>query len=347
MCGSVCGRSVHRSCTQLSKHAMNAARESENLIFMCDECISYSIRTVNNKVDGLYAIIDRLEKKLDSVHSELNNQKRVSENEKGQPTSGGDKTNTYANMAKKMARKVVLVRPKSTNTNVDAKKTKQKIKMNFDPKNANINAITNISGGVVAIECKNDAALEQIKRIANEKMGNEYDIEEAKERKPKIKIVGMSEKLSDDEITETLKSQNEFLANDTDLKIIRSYEVNKKYFSAIAEMSKENQEQCMQIGFVNIGWDRCKIYEEIPLTMCMKCCRYNHIAKNCKHEKIVCRKCGDDHTLSECQSAELKCINCDTANKKHGFKFDINHKVDDKNCKVRAQKIDMVKRRIQ
>lgn len=78
----------------------------------------------------------------------------------------------------------------------------------------------------------------------------------------------------------------------------------------------------------------------------MKCCRYNHIAKNCKYEKIVCRKCSESHTISECKSADFKCINCDTANKKYGLQLDTKHRVDDNKCDVKKKKLEIVRRRV-
>lgn len=264
MCGGVCGRSVHMNCTQLTKHALKAVRENENIIFSCDECITNSIKTVNNKVDGLYAMLNRMEAKLNAVFSMLKDDKQETVNEKDQ--TGNSKTKnekrSYASVTKQTPKKVVLVRPKNTESKGDSRQTKETIKLNFDPKTSNITSVTNISKGGVAIECKDAAAFEKVKIIANDKMGDEYFIEEAKNRKPKVKIVGMSEKYTNEEIIEMLKSQNEYLANDVDLKIVRAYEVNKKYFSAIAEISIENQERCIQTGFVNISWDRCKVYEE-------------------------------------------------------------------------------------
>lgn len=349
MCGSVCGRAVHLDCTQIKKPAKKIIEQYENIIFSCDECITNSIKTVNNKVDGLYAVLDRMEKKMNSMRDECDAMKKLlGENniKFTEPSNKNRENNTYANVLKKKQTKVVLVRPKKAEANSDSKKTKEDIKKNFDPKNSKIMSVVNISGGGVAIECKDKTALEAIKIIAEQKLGKEYTIEDAKERKPRVKIVGMNEKHTDEAIVEMIKAQNEYLANDEHVKVIRSYEVNNKYWSAIVEIGKEQYQQCIELGSVNIHWDKCKVYEEVPLTMCMKCCRYNHVAQNCKFERIVCRKCGENHKMSECTANESKCINCETANRKHGFKFDVQHKVDSSNCEVRKQKIEQIRQRL-
>lgn len=328
---------------------MRAVIENENIIFSCDECVTNSIKTVNNKVDGLYTILNRMEKNMKMMYAELEEIKNQMV-AKDSPFTGSINNNkgknTYAKVAQSEKTKVVLVRPKNIDANGDSKKTKEKIKNSFDPKKVKILSVVNISKGGVAIECRDESTIETIKEIATEKMGNDYTIEDAKERKPRVKIVGMNEKHTNEEIIEMLQSQNESLANDKELRVIRLYEVKNKYFSAIVEMSKEHHAQCIGFGSVNIGWDKCKIYEEIPLTMCMKCCRYNHIAQNCKFERIVCRQCGGNHKVIECKEKEQKCINCETANKKHGFKFDINHRVDASSCEVRKQKIELIRHRM-
>lgn len=69
---------------------------------------------------------------------------------------------TYADVVQKKQTKVALVRPKNVEAHGDSKKTKEKIKNNFDPKKVNIISVVNISKGG------------EIKEIATQKMGNDY-----------------------------------------------------------------------------------------------------------------------------------------------------------------------------
>lgn len=350
VCDGVCGRSIHLDCTQLTKSAVKATKDFENVLFSCDECITNSIKTVNNKVDGIYAILDRLEKRIESIGKTtkaIEKGTAVSEQRGGSKSNPNEKQTSFADVVKKRIKKVVLVRPKDTSKYSDSKQLKEQIKTNIDPTKINVCAMSNIAHGGVAIECNSDEAVEAVKKIATEKMGADFNIEEAKQRKSRIKIVGMNENHSNEDICEMLKKQNEYLADDSDINVIRTYEVNKKYYSAIIEMNKNSYDQCISDGSVRIKWDKCKVFEELPLIVCMKCCGYNHLAKECKQKEIVCRKCGSNHKLIDCKSDDTKCVNCDIANKKNGFNFNIKHKSNDPICEVRKQKLEWVRRKMQ
>lgn len=350
VCGGVCGCSIHLDCTQLSKHAMNAVLEFENITFMCDDCISNSIKTVNNKIDGIYAILDRLERQLGSTNKAVQaiKNERMMGNSLSYEKGEKEKANSFADAVKQKPKKVVLVKPKGADSN-DSNKTKNLVKKNIDPKTVRVNAVTNIAKGGIAIECGDDETVEKIKKIAGEKMSEEYTIEDGKQRKYRIKIVGMNEELTDKEIYNFLTTQNEFLAGDESLKVIRIYEVKTKnsYFNAIVEMCSSNFNKCVELKSLRVSWDKCRVFEEIPLIICMKCCGYQHIAKECTNTNIVCRKCGENRKINECLANEPKCVNCLAANDKHKFKFDVKHVANDNKCEVRKQREEAVKRRMQ
>lgn len=349
-CSGVCGKSVHLECTQMTKSAMKAVEDYENILFHCDECITNSIKTVNNKVDGLYAILERIERNMKAIDRKIEEVGKKSSGdiervrELFKPNGGQETVETFANVLKKIPKKVVLVKPKNSE-NSDSKKTVEAVKRHIDPKKIKVKAVSNISNGGAAIECGDDEAFETVKRITLAKMGDSFQVTEAKQRIPKLKIVGINEKLNEEEIKETLKIQKEFLINDAELKVIRVYEVKNKYYNAIVEMSTDSFAQCLTAGKVHVGWDCCKVYEEIPVMICMKCCGYYHIAKECKQIDIVCRKCGGNHKMIECTVEEPKCVNCSSANEKQGFKFDVKHVANDAKCAVRKQRAEVAKRR--
>lgn len=342
LCGGVCGSYVHLDCTQLNKHAVNAVNEYENIIYMCDECISHSIRTVNNKVDGIYTILNRIEQQLANTNKSIQEIKNEKSNDKSNKNVEKSKKDTYASVVK--PKRVVLVKPKTDSG--DSKKTREAIKKNIDPKTVKVNAVSNIANGGVAIECDDDETAAQIKKITMDTMGNEFNIEDPKKRKFRLKIVGIQEEIGNEELVDILKTQNEWLPKESEIKIVKMYSVKGKYNSAIIELDRDNFNRCIELGSVRIGWNLCKLYEEIPLTVCVKCCGYSHIAKECKQTNIACRKCGGNHKMIDCIVEIPKCINCVAANKKHGFKFDVKHTASDTKCEVRKQKVEMAKRRI-
>lgn len=73
----------------------------------------------------------------------------------------------------------------------------------------------------------------------HEKMGDKYTVKITDSSKLKIKVIGMSGKLSEDDLVETVKAQNEFLRN-RDIKVITIFENGKnRNFGAILEIDRE------------------------------------------------------------------------------------------------------------
>ena len=72
-------------------------------------------------------------------------------------------------------------------------------------------------------------------------------------------------------------------------------------------------------GYIYISYQKYRIEEYKPaikLTSCYKCQKFGHIAKQCKSEKTICPKCGNDnHSRDEnnkliCTADKKHCINC-------------------------------------
>lgn len=334
LCDGVCGCYIHMDCADVTKEQILMIEEHDNIQFWCHSCKTNSIKSVNNKIDGIYELLYRLEKKVDALQS-------VSGVQHAKP---GSKQESYASVASSISNKCILIRPKSNTT--DSKTTKQTIRASIDPTTVKVNTVKSISKGGVAVECCDSNAMLKLKKIAIEKLGNDFEIEVAKKRDPWLKIVGIEKEIeTDQQICNMLKAQNEHLTNDNDIKIIRKYVVKDKYATAIVQMSVNSFEACMDNGKVNIGWSTCKVYEEVPLRMCIKCCEYGHIAKDCVKE-TVCKKCGGAHMMSECTVTTLKCRNCDEANKKYNFGLNTEHMINDVICGTRQKRLQIVKRNI-
>lgn len=252
-----------------------------------------------------------------------------------------NEANTYAN-ALKSNKNVVIIRPKSND--VQSKATRKKVQECIDPTSDGVSYMGNIRRGGVAVTCRDEQSMRKVKETM-EKLSNEFSVDVAKRRNPKIKIVGLSEELDNDTICNKIRAQNEWAADANTLKLLKTYSVNDKYFSAIVEVDPKMFDKCMRSKCVNIGWDRCKVYEQVNVLMCLKCCGYNHLAKDCKH-KEACRKCSGEHKTAVCTSNAEKCINCVTANMKYKLKLDVNHHVHSTECEVRKRKVENAKRSI-
>lgn len=83
------------------------------------------------------------------------------------------------------------------------------------------------------------------------------------------------------------------------------------------------------------GFNRCIVYDDHNVSMCLKCCRYGHTEKKCRN-KSTCIICCGPHHFKECNDKNKHdCSNCAYYNnlKTSKIKRDVHHSANDyKNC---------------
>ena len=122
--------------------------------------------------------------------------------------------------------------------------------------------------------------------------------------------------------------------------------VNK--YMAIIEVDCVVFKEIMKLQKINIGWDRCSIFEHFSIVRCFNCCGFNHHAGDCKWKK-ACSKCGDEddaHNETECLNPQ-KCINCVKANHLFNLNLEVAHSCYDGNCERIKQQVEKYKKMIQ
>lgn len=258
-------------------------------------------------------------------------------------------TMTYADKAKvKKHEPVLIIKPKDEGQK--SMITKEEIRKNIDPTTIEIAGVKHASRGGIIIECKNKEAISQLKSEAERTLGEKYNINIPKQRKPRVKIVGMMERRDLGEVEEKIKAQNHFLTDKAEIKVVYVAPTKNRRFSnyfAYVEVDSESYRKLLEEQRINIGWDRCKVYDAVTVTRCYNCNSFNHRAKECTKE-TVCPKCAGSHSRAECKASkdEVKCINCKNAVEKLKLKIDINHEAWDVECSVFKRKLAVEKNKV-
>lgn len=333
-CNGFCEKFFHQSCAGLSDIAFKVITEKHNVFWSCDACgigKSCSIRK----------IFMNFEDAFNQLSSEIRNQKSLLES---------DVKVTYADKLKK-SEPVLVIKPKVEGQSSTA--TKNDLKRLVDPTEIEISGLKSVSNGGIVVECKNAQAISKLKKEAQSKLGESYNINEPKKRRPSIKIIGMREKRTTMEIEEKLKAQNKILnARESYIKVVHVAEMKAiknrpvRYF-AYAEVDVKSYNKLMEEKELRIGWDVCKVFDGTTVTRCFNCCGYNHKAAVCKKE-TRCPKCAGSHKIGDCKATEnnVKCVNCEEAVRKLNLRITINHAAWDSECSVFKRKLEIEKSKV-
>lgn len=211
-----------------------------------------------------------------------------------------------------------------------------------NPIECGISQIKSLSNGAVLIQCKTNEALNDIEKRVNEHDAENYTTKETMYTlKGQIKFIEMSKKYTEQELSVFIGSQIEISENDG-LKVLKTYSdknTRNESYNAIVEMSTEAMEEIIQKNRINIDWDECKVHQYIQVKRCYKCLGFNHMAKTC-NKKLACSKCAGEHSINECDSESLNCINCIEFNMKNNVNINTGQHAFSRECQILKQNFE-------
>ncbi|XP_076302220.1 uncharacterized protein LOC143220467 [Lasioglossum baleicum] len=263
---------------------------------------------------------------------------------------------SYSEATKKKKENIIIIKPK---TQQESETTKKIIKEKVDIKNMpmGITKVRKGKEGTVILGCETGEEMEKVKDVVQSKLGDNYNVTESFQKKPKIKIVNISEEEmegDDDELIDTIKKQNSI--GESHIIIVKKIQ-KKKHIddSQTRNKSKEGRSIIIEVDEVthavmlkkeklNIGWRKCPVYNHLSIKRCFKCWGFYHIAKNCTRDES-CHKCAGNHKASECKEVHNKCVNCMFKIKTYNLKIKDDHDAMDPECPSYKRAIEEEKRR--
>lgn len=356
-CDGMCKVIFHATveCADITDYDLGLLQKKNNLLFMCDECI-LTMRAVANKIECVIKTLEENREQMKKQENDMkmmldciknlnvNENKIVSEIKKACIKDKNVET-TYASKVKNSA--PVIVKPKNKQSQ---KKTKDDLSKNVSPAGFEINEVQGSQNGVVAIRCANENDSVRMQKLIAQNMGDNYEVKMLSLRKPRVYICDIGDEYDAETIVKKLKEQNEFIKN-SEIKCLTVFERKigiRKFYNAILETESECFNKMLDAKFVSIGWNKCRVFEDVRVNRCYKCLGFNHKSTVCTQER-VCAKCLGNHKKEEaCKtSSELnKCINCIRANKKLSLNLNDDHNTFSKECPVYARKMEIEKKKV-
>lgn len=344
-----CRRCLCKLCGKLTSSEIKCLQLKERVMsFHCDLCSKFeSLKLLNSLIEDKENLIQSKNKIIELLEKELTDLK-IKYSNINSPTPS-----TYAAVASKHVIKekvnlpCLIIKP---NKHQECLKTKSEIEQKINPSkiSVGINMIKNGRNGSILIKCNSECSTQKLKQEATKLLGSEYSINETKLRKPSVKIMNLKKDINEEEILESIVNQNEEYGFSTEDQIeVKVIKKNKNGNSAFAVIycTGSAYNKFMAVKKINIGFEKCPVFENIHLVRCYKCFDFNHKIDECKQTEITCSKCCDSHSYKDCKSRIRKCKNCINYNEKYKTKFDVNHEVFSYECAVYKKNVDIVRER--
>lgn len=227
----------------------------------------------------------------------------------------------------------LLIKPKNPQ---EAEVTKKELQKKVNPRqlNISINSVRTAKNGVVIIKCNTEQETQKLMdNIKSQDVEGKYSVELPQMKKPRFKIVTSATGESIEDITNSLRQQNQFIQDEDYLKItyIKANKNNKCI--VFGECSGDLFGRFMSFKRVFISWERCPVYEDSRMPRCKICFSYDHHKEvDCQIKKITCTYCSGEHEFNQCPKTFKKCCNCSRSNAKYNLKHNTNHEAFSLEC---------------
>lgn len=135
-----------------------------------------------------------------------------------------------------------------------------------------------------------------------------------KTRKPKsktleIKVIGIDEGLGNQEISTKIIEQNGLNSTGEGVQVIKTWK-GKNGKTAIISLNLQAWQKTKGKTHLNIGWEKCPIFDNTFVPRCNNCAKYGHTQRWCQARSPRCTECGGQHHFKECKKEDYECCTC-------------------------------------
>ena len=335
----VCQNHYHAHCeaagndnklgTQTMIKTFLAASTKLNFKFFCDVCLTeYErnlVETQDEKITTLTKKVGKLEGKLDEVVKLLKSpSSQISDTPKPVAKTCWDDMDKLSQIKAPKPKPQLVI--KKTNQ-VNQTMIEETLIQNRIPV---ADSFKNKEGDLVVV-CDTEEERETVKNLVTT-TSEETVVRTPKEKHPSITIVGFPKEYPKEEIMQMLVLQNGFIkgfANSNNINdhieifSVRPLKSNENCYQAFASVSPTLREGIRHFkNKLTIGFTNCKVYDRYHVKRCNNCQHFGHYARECPTpDEHVCGKCGEDHITNDCESDDVRCVNCVQENGDHAYDY--------------------------
>lgn len=350
----ICLRKIHKQCADLAPSEVKCMPLlKRKLTLLCKSCQEAAAKSVNT-----YKLLLSMKNEIISLKQEL---KHLKTDLRPSSTPVYNMQATYATTAsmptnilkykQDQASNIpnIIIKPKNAQ---EATATKTELMDAIKPSQLNIaiQKMQTTKTGSIEIKCNSIQDAQKLKEAAEKKLGDSYQIEETKLKNPQIKITGFDKNMTNIEVEQAVRKQNNFIAENELFEVVHiktDTRSNKK--TIFIDCSPTNFQRLISVGKVFIDWERYSLYENVKPPQCYQCWGFYHKNTNCT-SKVVCSYCAKEHPRRECPYVKtgqnLMCQNCKSSNEKYKTTYSTNHEASSRDCPTYQYHTKIIRSRI-
>lgn len=236
---------------------------------------------------------------------------------------------SFADVAAGESRQSVVVKPRDSSQKNS--QTKLDLVHTIDPVAADvkIDTVKHIRDGGLIVSCKSAGDADKFVQLVDQKLSARYEVRSLKKILPRVRIVGISEKLDNDVLLNCVLKQNDKVFHSSaECKVFNVVCIKNKadMYQATLQLDNLSYHNALESGHLLVGLDVCRVFDAVEVPRCFRCNGFGHTSKACKLKR-TCPRCTRDHDLKDCSvsDGELCCVNCRVANERSGAAFDAGH----------------------
>lgn len=218
----------------------------------------------------------------------------------------------------------VIVTPK---TNRDKAKTSKTVRNSLlNDIIVPIKKVQEQQDGSVKIKCACKGDVLKLEELLTDKIGREFTVKHEELLNPRLKIVGIENRMKIEELEADINERN---FNDTNYfcnveHIFTNIKTNT--FSAIINVPGDTYDYIRANNYkIYVGHQCLRSFDDLNIMPCYKCGRVGHNGSKCLNE-AVCLRCAGKHLTKDCDGKNPnKCTNCCFGKDKYKDDRDVNH----------------------
>lgn len=290
-----CSRSVCKQCADLTSSEITVIELKGKRVmkFYCQSCLGgESVELFHKIIESKDVIIESKKEIIRLLEQDIRKLRDEMEN---LAVTRSDHQFTYAEALNKNVSSgsaptpnvpLIVCKPKNKQ---DCSKTRNDLMNKVDVCRlpVGINGVLNKKDGCVLIKCDSSGSTDKMKDVLISKMGEKYEINETKMRKPSVIVTNIDKELPKNDILVAIKNQNPFLKEADQLDLVLA-KINGKNTSqyGILECNGSAFRKLISAGKIYVGLRRCPVMENLKVTRCCKCYGFNHKVSDCRYDGL-------------------------------------------------------------